>query len=343
MSRRGSGLPRGRCRLWSTEPTFSGSFLPSKAKTARSLRGRGRVEIRTNCLIKLDHAPRNLERQRPARPPGLRAALAATTGNRTSSACRNSRWPTSSFPTPNWKPLATTSVVHGQKAWNGVAILARERGRGHAGRTSRPGGVRCPADHARTSRACPSRPSTAQRQRRSTTTTSRASWPGSTPLREHLERTHDAGRPRSSAATSTSARRRSTAGTRSGPARLDLPHRRGARAHRRSSDSGLHDVFREQHPDEQAFSWWDYRGGAFHRNQGLRIDFLLATPPHGSRAQRRDRPRLPQEEGRADTLRSHAGDGRTGRSRSRLIDRRPLARDTAIALPGRRRALGAHA
>jgi exodeoxyribonuclease-3 len=42
---------------------------------------------------------------------------------------------------------------------------------------------------------------------------------------------------------------------------------------------GYADVFRELHPDLQAFSWWDYRGGAFHRKQGLRIDFLLATPP----------------------------------------------------------------
>ena len=40
---------------------------------------------------------------------------------------------------------------------------------------------------------------------------------------------------------------------------------------------GFHDVFREKHPDTQAFSWWDYRGGAFHRGFGLRIDFLLAT------------------------------------------------------------------
>lgn len=44
-------------------------------------------------------------------------------------------------------------------------------------------------------------------------------------------------------------------------------------------DAGLVDLFRERHPGEQAFSWWDYRGGAFHRKQGLRIDFLLATPP----------------------------------------------------------------
>jgi len=42
-------------------------------------------------------------------------------------------------------------------------------------------------------------------------------------------------------------------------------------------DLGLQDVFRAKHPGEQAFSWWDYRGGAFHRGLGLRIDFLLAT------------------------------------------------------------------
>ncbi len=40
---------------------------------------------------------------------------------------------------------------------------------------------------------------------------------------------------------------------------------------------GLVDIFRELHPERQEFSWWDYRGGAFHRRHGLRIDFLLAT------------------------------------------------------------------
>jgi exodeoxyribonuclease-3 len=46
---------------------------------------------------------------------------------------------------------------------------------------------------------------------------------------------------------------------------------------------GLTDVFRAASPDEQAFSWWDYRGGAFHRGHGLRIDFLLASAPLASR------------------------------------------------------------
>jgi exodeoxyribonuclease-3 len=40
---------------------------------------------------------------------------------------------------------------------------------------------------------------------------------------------------------------------------------------------GFRDLFREKHPDLQAFSWWDYRGGAFHRGQGLRIDLLLGS------------------------------------------------------------------
>ncbi len=47
----------------------------------------------------------------------------------------------------------------------------------------------------------------------------------------------------------------------------------------RLATHGFRDLFRELHPDTQAFSWWDYRGGAFHRKQGLRIDLLLATEP----------------------------------------------------------------
>ncbi|MFQ5416849.1 MAG: exodeoxyribonuclease III [Myxococcota bacterium] len=41
---------------------------------------------------------------------------------------------------------------------------------------------------------------------------------------------------------------------------------------------GYTDAWRAAHPDTPAFSWWDYRGGAFHRKQGLRIDFVLANP-----------------------------------------------------------------
>lgn len=42
-------------------------------------------------------------------------------------------------------------------------------------------------------------------------------------------------------------------------------------------EAGWRDLFRARRPQEQAFSWWDYRGGAFHQGHGLRIDFLLGT------------------------------------------------------------------
>ena len=42
-------------------------------------------------------------------------------------------------------------------------------------------------------------------------------------------------------------------------------------------DLGLRDLFREKHGGRKAYSWWDYRAGAFPRGRGLRIDFLLGT------------------------------------------------------------------
>jgi len=41
---------------------------------------------------------------------------------------------------------------------------------------------------------------------------------------------------------------------------------------------GLTDAFRLIHQDESGFSWWDYRAAGFRRNRGLRIDLILASP-----------------------------------------------------------------
>lgn len=41
---------------------------------------------------------------------------------------------------------------------------------------------------------------------------------------------------------------------------------------------GWHDLFRCKHPREHQYSWWDYRGGAWHRNKGLRLDYLFGSP-----------------------------------------------------------------
>ena len=41
---------------------------------------------------------------------------------------------------------------------------------------------------------------------------------------------------------------------------------------------GLVDVLRAKHPGEPLYTWWDYRMLGFPKNRGLRIDHFLATP-----------------------------------------------------------------
>jgi exodeoxyribonuclease III len=57
-----------------------------------------------------------------------------------------------------------------------------------------------------------------------------------------------------------------------GATHVSEPEREALRA---IEATGLVDLTRSLHPDEQFFTWWDYRNGSFHRNWGLRIDLLL--------------------------------------------------------------------
>lgn len=41
---------------------------------------------------------------------------------------------------------------------------------------------------------------------------------------------------------------------------------------------GLYDAFRAKNPDQQQFSWWDYRGGGYQNGKGMRIDHFLLSP-----------------------------------------------------------------
>ncbi len=43
-------------------------------------------------------------------------------------------------------------------------------------------------------------------------------------------------------------------------------------------EAGLVDAYRHLHPDEQQFTWWDYRAGNFHKGLGLRIDLAMLSP-----------------------------------------------------------------
>lgn len=51
---------------------------------------------------------------------------------------------------------------------------------------------------------------------------------------------------------------------------------RGALA--RLRDWGMVDAFRLVNDEDRQFTYWDYRGGAFHKGEGLRIDLAYLTP-----------------------------------------------------------------
>ncbi len=46
---------------------------------------------------------------------------------------------------------------------------------------------------------------------------------------------------------------------------------------------GFTDALRMQRPEGGLYTWWDYRGGAFHRGWGLRIDHILMSAPLAQR------------------------------------------------------------
>ncbi len=186
------------------------------------------------------------------------------------------------FPHDSFADLGYRAVVHGQKAWNGVAILSREPF--EVVQTGLPGQEEWGA-----------RLITAEGEGLTFTTIyvpngknlEHAEYPLKLAwyeaLAAHLEEHHSPDRPEILCGDFNVC-----------PTPLDSwnePALAGRIFHtdaertrfRRLLEWGFVDVFRERFPDTQAFSWYDYRGGAFHRKQGLRIDFLLATRPAMSR------------------------------------------------------------
>jgi exodeoxyribonuclease-3 len=62
-----------------------------------------------------------------------------------------------------------------------------------------------------------------------------------------------------------------------------LCHREARDSLERIRQWGLTDVLRQRHPEGGLYSWWDYRMLAFPKNDGLRIDHVLATEPMARR------------------------------------------------------------
>lgn len=182
------------------------------------------------------------------------------------------------FPHAEIEAAGYHAAVHGQKAWNGVAILSRRPGevleRGLPGEedfgsrllTARFG------DLVFSTVYCPNGKSTEHEDY-----PKKLAWFDS--LAAHWEAAH-AGEERAVLCGDFNVC----------PTDLDSHHDPAKTAQRifhtaderarfqRLLDLGLIDLYRDLHPDTRMYSWWDYRMGAFHRNLGLRIDFVLATP-----------------------------------------------------------------
>ena len=171
---------------------------------------------------------------------------------------------------PSSRPPATTRSCTGRRA--GTASRCCRASRRSPTQVGLPGQEAAGARLLTAARRRASRFTTRllpERQARRTRRLPGASWPGSSRSRRICEATATRGRAAVVCGDFNIVPGRDRLVRRGGAARLDLPHRRGARALRAPARcSGFVDVFRALHPDTQAFSWWDYRGGAFHRKHG---------------------------------------------------------------------------
>ncbi len=179
------------------------------------------------------------------------------------------------FPHEEIESAGYRAVTHGQKAWNGVAILSREPAeivqKGLPGQEDF--GARLitaeVAGLSFTTVYCPN-----GKHLEHEDYPRKLAWFDA--LADHLEERHDPGSP-AVVCGDFNICPQPLDSWNEGPGIFHTEEERSR--FRRLLDDGLVDVYRRLHPEKQAFSWWDYRAGAFHRNMGLRIDFLLATPP----------------------------------------------------------------
>ena len=187
---------------------------------------------------------------------------------------------TRSFPKGRSATLGYDAIWHGQKSWNGVAILSRvgaiqrdaarpaRRSRRHAQPLHRGGGRRRPDR----------RPLPAQRQP-----------PARPEVRLQAALVRPADRPCRRACWQSGMPVVLAGDFNVMPTDLDVykPERwlddalfapEARAAYFRLLEQGWTDALRTLHPDERIYTFWDYFRNAYARNAGLRIDHLLLSP-----------------------------------------------------------------
>ena len=225
-------------------------------------------------MLRFGHAHRDVERERVACAPRLRSRLEARQPDIVG--LQELKVSEEEFPASAFGDLGFELVVYGQKAWNGVAILTRHRAeptlRGLPGQEdfgARLVGARI-AGLTFATVYCPNGKDLAHEDypRKLAWFDDLAKfWPSRVGEGETSILCGDFNVV---------------------PAPIDSWHGEGGDGtlfhtpEERSRfgallDLGLRDLYRERNPDTQAFSWWDYRAGAFPRGRGLRIDFLLGS------------------------------------------------------------------
>lgn len=180
------------------------------------------------------------------------------------------------FPHERFAELGYTAHVHGEKAWNGVAVLCREPAevleRGLPGQAAF--GSRLIAVRVRgidfTTVYCPN-----GKTLEHVDFARKLDWYGA--LADYWAARHSAGE--SAVLCGDFNIVPNTLDSWRGPAGdggiFHTPEER--RCFERLLEQGLIDLYRDRYPEGHQFSWWDYRGGSFHRGHGLRIDTLLGS------------------------------------------------------------------
>lgn len=191
--------------------------------------------------------------------------------------------PDDQFPTDDFSELGYTAAVHGQKTYNGVAILSREeptsviRGLGDSEEESEARLIEATINGIRV--VCVYVPN--GQSVGSPKYEYKLSWMSR--LLDYLKRT---GNPSDDIVLCGDLNVAPDDSDVAFPEQWSesvLCHQQARAALARILDWGLIDVFRKHHPDGGMYSWWDYRMLGFPKGNGLRIDHVLATTSMAAR------------------------------------------------------------